>query len=75
MAYGSVGLRAPYIPTYFDRAEHPQTTTVYSDVPCAASSPSLAKQSEMAGASYSKVCDTEGSAWETTAWKTYYDTM
>ena len=39
------------------------------DVLCAASSPSLVTQAETAVASYSKVCATEGSAWETTAWK------
>ena len=46
MDYESVGQRAPYIPKYFDRAEHDQTAI--GDLLCTASSPSLATQPETA---------------------------
>ena len=52
MDYESVGLRAPYIQNYFDKAEHHQTAI--KGLLCAASSPSLATQSETAGVSYVK---------------------
>ena len=52
MDYESVGLRAPYIPKYFDRAEHHQTAI--GGMLCAASSHYLATQPETAGASYVK---------------------
>ena len=52
MDYESVGLRAPYIPNYFDKAEHHQTAI--RGLLCAASSPSLATQPETAGVSYVK---------------------
>ena len=58
MDYETVGLSAPYRPKYFDRSEYQQT--YYSDVLCAAISPSLTTQSETAGASYCKVCDSDG---------------
>ena len=52
MDYELVGLRAPYIPKYFDKAEHHQTAI--GGLLCAASSSSLATQPETAGASYVK---------------------
>ena len=52
MDYESVGLRAPYRPKYFDRAEHHQTVRGSTRICCAL--PSLAAQSETAGASYSR---------------------
>ena len=67
MDHESVGLRAPYILKYFERAEHHRELGVYSDLLCAAMSTYLATQSKAAGASYNA---TEGSAWETTTWKT-----
>ena len=60
--YETVGLSAPYRPKYFDRSEYHQTL-YYSDVLCAAISPSLTTQSETAGASYCKVCDSDGRVW------------
>ena len=49
MDYESVGLRAPYTPKYYDRAEHHQTAI--GGLLCAASASSLATQPETAGAS------------------------
>ena len=72
--YESVGLRAPYRPHYVDRAEHHQTAMRSTRI-CYAPQALLLWPHNQRRWVRAKVCDTEVSAWETTAWKTFKSNM
>ena len=67
-----------YTPNIFYRAEHHQTARIYTLICCATQALLLWPPNQrrrvraMVGP---KVCDTEGSSWETTAWKIYLSNM